>query len=153
VGSRYLVGTRLTALRRIAHLLPHDALALIITTGIVVVVLGWRMIVYLDRCNQRHHDTISRIVGQEGAYRKYEDNSSAYEQWPMEAVPVSEQTLRRTRPPQAGKTGHGDGVPLDRHQQVVSGTPAEDGIPDPAQGFPLGHQHPEPTGGGTVQDH
>lgn len=145
-GGSYLAGVRLTYLGRLAHLgLPHVALvALIITAGVAVIVLGWRVIVYLDRRDQRRHETISRIVGQEGAYRKYEDDSYAYEQWPMEAVPASEQGPRRpSRPrPQAEMNGNGDLKSPGRQHQVGFGTRPEGGIPDPAQGFPLGHEHP-----------
>jgi hypothetical protein len=104
VVSRYLVGARLTDLRRIAHLLPHDALSpLIITAGIVVVILGWRVIVYLERRDQRRHETIARMQDQKGVYQRYEDSSSTYVRYPVAPVGRSEQSQRRTRrsrPPQ-----------------------------------------------------
>ena len=136
--SRYLAGARLTDLRRLAHLLPHDALlSLIITAGIVVVVLGWRVIVYLERREEHRHEILSSMQqGQESLYQRYEDSSSTYVRHPVAPAGRSEQSLRRTRrsrPPQAEKTGHGDVVPLDRHQQVVSGTRAAAYLRDLAQ--------------------
>ena len=87
-------------LGRLAHLsIPHVALlALIVTAGVAVIVLGWRVIAYLDRRDQRRHETISRMLGEEGVYQKFEDNSSAYERWPMAAVPGGERD-RGAEPP------------------------------------------------------
>ena len=139
-GGSYLAGVRLTYLGHLAHLdLPHVALvALIITAGVAVIVLGWRVIGYLDRCDQRRHETISHIVGQEGAYRKYEDNSYAYEQWPMEAVPANEQGPRRpSRPrPQAEMNGHRDLKFPGRQHQVGFGALPGGRVADPGSGQP-----------------
>jgi hypothetical protein len=132
VGGGYLAYVRTGHL---AHLtLPHIALvALIITAGVAIIVLGWRVIVYLDRRDQRRHETISRMLGHENGYRRYEDKSSAYEQWPMASVPPGEQGPQppsRSRP-QAEMNGHGDIGPPGRHHQVGFGALPVGGIADP----------------------
>jgi hypothetical protein len=140
VGGGYFAGVRLTHLGRLTHLdLPHDALLLlIITAGIAIIVLGWRVIAYLDRCDQRRHETISRMHDQEGVYQKYKDSSSAYERRPMAAVPDGEQGLRRPRRsrPQAEMNGHGNLGPLDRRHQVVPGLQPGGDMADPGSGQP-----------------
>lgn len=140
VGGSYLAGIRLTHLGHLALLgLPHDALLLlIIIAGIAVIVLGWRVIVYLDQRNRRHHETISRMLDQEGVYQKYEDNSSTYERWAMAAVPHGEQSPRRPRrsPPQTETNGHEDVVPLDRHHRAIPGTPRGGAVADHGAGQP-----------------
>jgi hypothetical protein len=137
-GGGYLVATaRFSHLGGLVHLsLPRDALyLLIITAGIAAVVLGWRVIVYLERRDQHHREIILGMRDQEGVYQKYEGSSSTYVRWPMSGDTQSEQSPRRprrSRLPQSEKTGHGDVVPLDRHQQVRS----EGGIADPGPGRP-----------------
>jgi hypothetical protein len=142
VGGSYLAGVRLVYLGRSAHLsLPHDALLLlVITVGIAITVLGYRMIVYWDRRDERHHETISRMLqGQEGMYQKYE--VSAYERWPMEAAPHGEQSPRQLGSPRslAGMNGHGDASPLDCHQQTVLGAEPRSDVtgPGPVQPRPV----------------
>jgi hypothetical protein len=139
-GASYLAGVRLTYLGHLTHLnLPHVALvALIITAGVAITILGWRVIVYLDRCDRRRHETISRIVDQEGAYRKYEDDSYAYEQWPMKAVPAGEQAPRRpSRPrPPAEMNGHGDLKSPGRQHQTGLDALRQGRVANPDSGQP-----------------
>jgi hypothetical protein len=141
----YLAGGRLADLGRLLHLFPDGALfLLIITAGVVAVVLGWRVVVYLERRDRHHREIISSMQDQEGVYQKYEGSTDTYVRWPMPAVTQSEEGTRQaghSRPSQAVKSGHGDVVPLDRHPQPVSGTAAQDGLSDPAPGSPLGHEH------------
>jgi hypothetical protein len=140
-GGGYLATARLTHLGRIMHLsLPHDALfSLIITVGIVIIVLGWRVIVYFERRDRHRHEIISGMQNQEGVYQKYEDSTSTYERWPTAAATQSEQSLRQPRaprPPRAETNGHADVGPLDHHQQIIPGTRPEGGIADPGPGQP-----------------
>jgi hypothetical protein len=141
-GGGYVVGVRLTELVHLAHVLRHDGLLLVI----VVLVLGWRMFVYLERRERHRCEIISGMRDQEGVYQRYEDGPFMYVRQPMMVAAQSEQHPRRTTrsgPPQTLKASHGSVVPLDRYQQIVSGTgAAEGGIAGPAQAIPHGHEHP-----------
>jgi hypothetical protein len=137
VGGGYLSGARLTLLTHLR--LPHDAsLLLIITAGITVIVLGRYMFMYLDRRDERRHETISRMQGQGGFYQKYEDNSATYEQLPMSAATYSDQSSRRPARSRSAteRRGLGDVVSLDRHQQVGPGAPSRGGSANPVPGQP-----------------
>ncbi len=139
-GGGCLAAGRLAHLSIHMHLsLPHDALyLLIITAGIVAIILGCRVIVYLERRDQHRHDIMAGMQHQEGVYQEYEDSFSAYVRWPATTATQSEQSLRRPRRsrPAGGNTRHGDVVPLDRHPQIGPGTRPEGGTSHPDSGQP-----------------
>jgi hypothetical protein len=86
-GSRYLVQAHAPRLD-----LPHDAmLALIVTAGIVAIILGWRLIVFFERRDQRRQQMIAGLQNQKGEYRKLEDDRFQYTAWPMTPEASSQQ--------------------------------------------------------------
>ncbi len=77
-GGRYLATVHAPRLH-----LPHNAmLPLIVTAGIVAIVLGWRLIVFLERRDQHHHAIITGMQNQEGRYQKFEHKDSTYTSYP-----------------------------------------------------------------------
>jgi hypothetical protein len=132
-GGGYLVTARLADLGKLVHLLPVDALfLLIVTVGVVVAILGWRAIVYLERRDQHRHEIISGMWDREAVHQEYQDGSSKYVSWPMTAAaPRGQSPPPRRSLPRPGKTGNGDVVSLDRHQQVIPAPRPEDGVADP----------------------
>ena len=78
-GGRYLAtvhGLRLG--------LPQDAmLPLIITAGIVAIVLGWRLILFFERRDQRRQQMIAGLQDQKGEYRQLKHDGFQYTAWPV----------------------------------------------------------------------
>jgi hypothetical protein len=115
-GSGCLAAARLTSPRLMHLSLPHDALfLLIITVGIVVIVLGCRVIVYFERRDQHRHEIISDMQEREDVYQDYEGSSSRYVSWPVTTAPRIEESSRRSRPSQSGRAGLRIVEPLNRY--------------------------------------
>jgi hypothetical protein len=117
--------------------LPHDALLLlIITAAVVAIVLGWRVIVYLERRDRLHREIISGMRDQEGFYQEYQDGSSSYVRWPMTVAAGRDRqgaprpSRPRTRRPD--KAGHGEVVLLDRDRHEHAVRPEDSGAGDEA---------------------
>jgi hypothetical protein len=141
IGSRYIAGVDLIRVNDLVHWdLPYDAmLLLIITIGIVVIILGWRVIVYFERRDQHDHEIISGMRDQEGVYQRYENGSSTFTRWPVATRPPpggqnrpgQDQSRGPSSPPCAEEDHREHVLPLNGRQPAAPVPPAKHGIADP----------------------
>jgi hypothetical protein len=99
-GGRYLATVHAPRLD-----LPHDVvLPLIITAGIVAIVLGWRLILFLERRDQRRQQMVAGLQGQKGEYRQLKHDGFEYTAWPT-APEASSPSLRLVDNSKTAKAG------------------------------------------------